>query len=121
MHGMVTGDVLAKYDNLVLERLWTKQTSYSIDATHPLYGRAFLRFLLFQEWPELVANLGLRECVLFYNRYYWARRFANAYQAVHGPDAGLEQEVFKILDNAPEDVNWDILDSIDKGVGATPE
>lgn len=117
MHGIIADDTLGTYENLALERLWTTPTSFAIDATHPAYGRAFLRFLLFQEWPDLVADLGLSECAFFYNRYLRARRFAKAYQTVHGRDAGLEQEVFRILESAPSDVDWTILESIDIGVG----
>src|SRR5262245_2487516 len=114
MHGLLTDDVLRKYDNLVLERLWTRQTNYCVDATNAVYGRAFLRFLLFQEWPELVADLHLTERALFYNRYLWARRVAKAYTGVHGSDAGIEQGVFKILEQAPADADWNVLESIDR-------
>ena len=34
----------------------------------------------------------------FYNRYFWFRRFANAYQKKFGDDAGIEQQSFQILD-----------------------
>jgi hypothetical protein len=117
MHGLLTDDVLRKYDNLVLERLWTTSTNYSIDVTNAAYGRAFLRVLLFGEWQDLIADLHLSGCVLYYNRYLWARRFAKAYQSVHGPDAGIEQEIFRLLEQAPSDADWTILASIDRGVG----
>lgn len=115
MHGIITEDALEIYERLALERLLTTPTSFGVDAFNPQYGRAFIRFLLFQEWPDLVADLNLSECVLFYNRYLRACRFAKAYQTVHGPDDGLAQGVFKILEDAPSDVDWSILESIEIG------
>jgi len=121
MHGILTDDTLATYDNLVLERLWAKPNNYAVDAMHPAYGQAFRRFILFNDWFELLCDLNLGECALCYNRYLWARRFAKAYQTVHGPDAGIEQQVFRVLETAPADVDWTILESIDKGVGELAE
>jgi hypothetical protein len=51
----------------------------------------------------------------FYNRYFWAKRFAAQYQAKYGFDAGVEQQVFKLLETAAElDLDWTVLDKLDR-------
>jgi hypothetical protein len=113
MHGLLTEKVLEKYDDSVLKWLQTTPNNYVVDATHLAYGRAFLRFILFQELSGLITALNLGECERFYNLYFWARRFANLYQAVHGLDAGIEQGVFMSLEHAPTEADWTIIESID--------
>lgn len=116
MHGLVSEEVLQKYDHLVLEEFLRAKKS-SVDIKHSAYGRPFLRYLLFQDWPKFIADLNLSEEQLFYNRYFWARRFTKAYQAVNGADAGLEQQVFQILEQAPQGPDWAIIESIENNVG----
>jgi hypothetical protein len=57
-------------------------------------------YLLLTECPDLVGELGLSESEWFWSRYYWLARFAREWQAVAGPDAGLEQQVFKVFESA---------------------
>jgi len=66
---------------------------------------------------ELRRELGvgeLSEPVAFYNAYYWALVFAKRFQARHGFDAGIEQEVFKVLERAPSDVDWQIVERVNQ-------
>lgn len=51
---------------------------------------------------------------VFYNAYYWILVFAKRYQEQYGFDAGIEQETFKILERAPENVDWQIVESINE-------
>ena len=50
----------------------------------------------------------------FYNQYYWFKRFADEHAATHGPDAGIEQQVFQLLESAPEGVDWDIVEHLER-------
>lgn len=54
----------------------------------------------------------LSELVAFYNAYYWVLVFAKRYQARYGFDAGVEQETFKVLERAPADVDWQVVESV---------
>jgi hypothetical protein len=80
-------------------------------------GDPAFRYALVFEDPARARAAGLGEldaATLFYNRYYWFRRFVAAREAALGPDAGLEQQAFKMLEAAPEDVDWSVLGMIDQ-------
>lgn len=61
--------------------------------------------------PLLFAD-SLTESAAFYNAYFWALVFARRHQARHGFDAGVEQDAHKVLERAPVDVDWQVLESI---------
>ena len=63
--------------------------------------------------PELGVG-GLSESVAFYNAYYWVLVFAKRYQARYGIDAGIEQEAFKVLERAPADVDWQVVERVNQ-------
>lgn len=66
---------------------------------------------------ELRHELGVgepSELVAFYNAYYWVLVFARRYQARYGFDAGIEQEAFKVLECAPVDVDWQVVERINQ-------
>jgi hypothetical protein len=72
---------------------------YRVELTdHPIAGPSLRHYLLLTECPELVGGLGLSDVERFWSRYYWLARFAREWQAVAGPDAGLEQQVFQLLE-----------------------
>lgn len=64
-------------------------------------------------WKELGAN-DLSEVVAFYNAYYWILVFAKKFQERHGFDAGVEQEAFKVLEHAPDGVDWELVERINQ-------
>jgi hypothetical protein len=70
---------------------------------HPTAGRALRNYLVLTECPEWLGGLGLSEAERFWSRYYWLARFAREWQTVAGYDAGLEQQVFQLLEHAPVD------------------
>jgi hypothetical protein len=49
----------------------------------------------------------------FYNRYFWFRRFANAYRAKFGEDAGIEQQSAQILDDPGCDIDWRQIEQLE--------
>jgi hypothetical protein len=66
-----------------------------------------------------VKELGLSELTeieMFYNECYWFLVFAKLYQSRHGYDGGIEQQSFKLMANPPDNVDWDTLADIIKGV-----
>jgi hypothetical protein len=64
----------------------------------PQAGRSLKYYLLLTEFPELVDDQGLSGEQVFWSRYYWFMRFARLRQATVGRDAGLEQQVYRILE-----------------------
>jgi hypothetical protein len=79
----------------VRELMQDEHPPYAIDTSDPLYGSAFLHFLLFDRYPFLLhRDLGLEldDEGLVYNRYYWFTRFCGLYRARHGEDARLDRQ-----------------------------
>lgn len=72
---------------------------------HPIAGRFLRNYCLLTECPEMVGALGLSADERFWSRYYWLARFAREWQAVAGYDAGLEQQLFQLLEYAKVDYN----------------
>ena len=84
--------VLAPADELeaLLPELRRRAQSLAL-APKLLFGRsgeALLFSMLFERWPELVAELSVE--TRFYNRYFWFLRFVALHTDTHGPDAGLK-------------------------------
>ncbi|HEX7888959.1 MAG TPA: hypothetical protein VF522_06315 [Ramlibacter sp.] len=75
---------------------------------------AYARYVALLD-PELRDELGVdivSESIAFYNAYFWILVFAKRFQAHHGPDAGIEQECLKVLERAPDDVDWQLVESV---------
>ena len=91
--------------------------SPSLSKNDANYGPALRYFLLFSE-PELLARVDLGApmdaVTAFYNQYYWFKRFVQLHHKEHGPDAGLDQQAFQLLESAPEGVDWDVLAAIEQ-------
>lgn len=79
----------------------------------PLY-RAFGYYLLFCDWHAMEdAGLGPRsEVEAFYNRYFWFLVFSGLRQAMDGYDAGLEQQAFRMLEQAPANIDWSVVEKV---------
>ena len=74
---------------------------YKVEMTdHPIAGASLRHYLVLTECPDVATRLGLSEAQRFWSRYYWLARFAREWQAVAGPDGGLEQQVFQVLESA---------------------
>jgi hypothetical protein len=86
----------------------------AVEVTDDEAGEALARSMLFERWPDLLpADEGSDRERLFYNRYYWFLRFISLWQAAHGYDAGLEQQAFRILEEAEFSVDWDVIQRLD--------
>ena len=101
---------LAVFLEEVKAKIPSLQQTYAIDTTDEAYGEPFLFYLLFTHWPSL---LDLTPAQAFYNRYYWFRYFMDAYQAKMGANPGLEQQQFQMLEQAPNDLDWEMIPLIE--------
>jgi hypothetical protein len=84
---------------------------------HRTVGRSVQNYLILTEFPELLEGLALSASELFWSRYYWLARFAREWQAVSGFDAGLEQQVFQLLEFAEHrGIEFDPLPDLETAV-----
>lgn len=111
---LVPENALEGLDEAVSRLLVSGGEAYSVDQDDELYGAAFRRHLLFARWPFLLTEAGfhLSKEELLYNSYYWMLKFAKLHALKHGYDAGIEQQVFKILEQADCDVDWTVAEEI---------
>src|SRR4051794_25528742 len=77
-------------------------------------GRALRNYLLFTHWPSLINLEGaeLSPSDIFYNRYRWFLTLVKLYHAKHGADAGLDQQAFRLLEEADIEVDWSAIEEI---------
>jgi hypothetical protein len=112
---LVPEDRLPPVEGELLRRIAALQPPLAVDVAAGPAGRALAHALAFERWPELIdAGEPLDPLRRFYNRYFWFRRFATLWQAEHGSDAGLEQQVYAILGQAEGDVDWDLVERLDE-------
>lgn len=70
---------------------------------HPIAGPSLRNYSILTECSDLVGNLGLSDADLFWSRYYWLARFTMEWNAIAGYDAGLEQQLYQLLEHAHVD------------------
>jgi hypothetical protein len=91
------------------------------DFVDPRTRRAVLYSELFadENAMERVGFPGLPKEVRFYNRYYWISIAARFHQDKVGHDAGVEQQVYKVLETAPPMVDWRVVEELHEQVKQT--
>lgn len=72
---------------------------------HPIAGPSLRNYSILTEYPELFDQLGLSDIDRFWSRYYWLARFKLEWNASTGFDAGLEQQLFHLLEHTQVDYN----------------
>jgi hypothetical protein len=98
---LVSDDVLASAVARLAER-GESINGYALDMVdHPVAGPCLRNYLVLTERPELLGEHGLLPAELFWSRYYWLVRFARIWSAVVGHDAGVEQQVFQLVEYSP--------------------
>ena len=70
---------------------------------HPIAGRSLRNYCILTDNPELSDQLGLSPVEQFWSRYYWLARFTFEWNASSGFDAGLEQQLFHLLEHRQVD------------------
>jgi hypothetical protein len=118
MNQLISRHEIAQNDDVIRRLIEDRGQGFAAIANNQFYGEAFKHYLLFTESSALrdtsLSRLSATE--VFYNKYYWFLLFTRRHQARHGYDAGLEQQAFKLLENAPNDVDWNLLKEIYKRV-----
>jgi hypothetical protein len=116
---LIPESILASKDQELKRLINSSDTAYAVNSDDERYGTAFRRYLLFSRWPALLENdMGtLTLQTMLYNQYYWMLKFSKLYMLCQGYDAGMEQQVFGILEKAECEVDWSIIEQIDRVVG----
>jgi hypothetical protein len=101
-------------------RIRESDLKFSIEPDDESFGNAFKFYLLFENWPSLLAGNGfaIGNELIFYNRYYWFCCFLKLYKAKHRYDAGLEQQAFRLLEDSEAlnvDVDWELIAKLSQG------
>ena len=111
---LIPEQVLAEVDQDLKRVLASSGETFAVDPDNAGYGAAFRRHLLFSRWPSLLEGVGVNPTAeeLLYNSYYWILKFSKLYGLRNGYDAGIEQQVFKVLENADCDVDWAVVEQI---------
>jgi hypothetical protein len=76
----------------------------------PEAGPSLRAFLVLTHRPHLFMGRGWTPEEVFWSRYYWFRRFVRLRVARTGPNAGLEQQAFAILEYPEPDCSPDWSD-----------
>jgi hypothetical protein len=81
----------------------------------PVTGRCLKFYLLLTHLLELLDDPPLSPEQVFWNRYYWLARYMQLRLALHGPDAGLEQQLAQVLEYPypPCDPDWSLLEPVE--------
>jgi len=121
-HHLVPDATLREHGAAIRAATSVAGVRYSAALDDPAGDPAFRYYLMFSDAALAhAAGFGhLDAATLFYNRYYWFQRFARAHAAAHGFDAGLEQQAFQLLEVAPADVDWSIIEAIEARLHAVP-
>lgn len=82
-------------------------------------GEALAWSLLFERWPELLPGSPIDRESAFYNQYFWFKRFVMLKQERDGYDAGLEQQVFQLLEQPGFALDWSLIEQLDAEAAST--
>ena len=69
-------------------------------------------FVIFEKFSDKLLNYS--PITKFYNKYYWFQKYVNRNHKLNGFDAGLEQQSFKLLDEAEhiKGIDWQVIKEI---------
>jgi hypothetical protein len=83
----------------------------SADLSEPLKNYLLLSYL-----PEVV-EYPKEKLDVFYGKYYWLSNFLGKHKKIFGEDEGLEQQLFKLAEEADQsnlDVDWNLVEEIEE-------
>lgn len=80
---------------------------------------AYLKFKFLDNINRSTQVAGTQE-QKFYSKYRYFRQFVSRMVELNGPDEGLEQQAFKLLESfgAENEVDWGLVEQIEKELGA---
>jgi hypothetical protein len=111
---LVALSTLQARDNEIREKIESLYKSSPAEEGDELAAAALRYYRLFssESLPPQVDIGGLTNAKVLYNRYYWFLTYAKRHMRYSGYDAGLEQQAFKLLDQAECEVDWSMVEAI---------
>lgn len=82
---------------------------YNTNMEDRVLNEGFARFSFLR---QSVDSIPADPSCIYYSMYYWFVQFKKRYVALMGPDAGIEQQGFQLL----EEIDQELEDSIDWGI-----
>lgn len=78
---------------------------------HPYFGTDLTKYYLINFFPQKFKE---EKVVLHYNMYYWFLKFKHKFNKVNGHDAGIEQQLFKIIEESETiaGLDWSVMQFI---------
>ncbi|WP_427873096.1 hypothetical protein [Flavobacterium sp. MMS24-S5] len=75
-------------------------------------------YLLLTHELSVIEKTKLKPIDLLLNRYYWFKKFYHNYSLAKGIDAGIEQQIFEILEQIgnQDSFDWLIIQNIDNEI-----
>lgn len=86
--------------------------------TEKYLSNSFENHIFLTYLPELVESPN-NEIDLFYSQYYWLTEFVERYKKMFGEDEGLDQQLFKLCEEAELTdlaVDWNFIEEIENEV-----
>jgi hypothetical protein len=115
---LIPEGVLSEKSEAILKIVGLSELPRHLDINDGQYGYAYRNYLFFSgEAASIEETLGINHLPdeqVFYNCYFWLLRFTGLYFKSHGFDAGLEQQSFKMLETVRFEVNWLIIEELEK-------
>jgi len=92
----------------------------SNDLNDPVYGDDLKIYYLLSFQPSLF-SAKYSDHQIFYSRYYYFLSFAEKCKNIHGEDAGLDQQVFKLLEEGESigNIDWSVVENLNNRVKST--
>lgn len=89
----------------------------SDDLNDPVYGEDLKIYYLLSFKPSIFSAKFSNQQV-FYSRYYYFLSFVEKCKNIHGEDAGLDQQVFKLLEEGERvgNIDWSVVESLNQQV-----
>lgn len=81
------------------------------------YGVYIRKYYLINLYPEAF-NSDYPKLKLFYTKYYYFLLFIKKYNKIHGLNAGLEQQLFHLIEEGEsiKDIDWIYIEELYNGV-----
>jgi hypothetical protein len=114
---LVPLETLSQVKNELYARIATLAPDIPLDSGAA--GEALAWSLLFERWPDLLPGSPIDREGAFYNQYFWSKRFAVLKQQQDGYDAGLEQQVFQLLETIDFDADWALIERLNSDAANT--
>lgn len=87
---------------------------YNGNIEDSVLNEGFARFSFLRQSVDLIPA---DPSSIYYSMYYWFVQFKKRYVALMGPDAGIEQQGFQLLEEIDqemeESIDWGIIEAIE--------